>query len=48
MRLTQFQTVDGNRSVAVSDSEPDYLRVVDGCSRIYDMAVDTKVFGDYC
>ena len=40
MRLTQFQTVDGNRSVAVSDSEPDYLRVVDGCSRIYDMAVE--------
>lgn len=37
MRLVQFKTTDGTRRVAISD-DPKTLRVLDGVTRIYDLA----------
>ena len=38
MRLVQFETHDGDRMVGVSDQDENYLQIINGVGRIYELA----------
>ena len=45
MRLVQFETHDGERRVAVSDSTDNSLRAVRGVQRIYELGIEAAGTG---
>ena len=52
MRLVQFETLDGDRMVGVSDQAENYLQIINGVGRIYELAKEAtdalRIVNIYC